>query len=75
MNNDGVNECLESAYGLCNDLVRQFKHNTSVLVGESKLFQPVANYPYYHMKSEPFETIQLLKAIGIVRLWQAYIAL
>ena len=39
---------------LSDDLVRQFKRNTSALLGESKLFQPVANYPYYHMKSEPF---------------------
>ena len=39
---------------LSDDLVRQFKRNTSALLGESKLFQPVANYPYYHMRSEPF---------------------
>ena len=39
---------------LSDDLVRQFKRNTSALLGESKLFQPIANYPYYHMKSEPF---------------------
>ena len=39
---------------LSDELIRQFKRNTSALLGESKLFQPVANYPYYHMKSEPF---------------------
>lgn len=39
---------------LSDDLVRQFKRNTSALLGESKLFKPVANYPYYHMRSEPF---------------------
>lgn len=44
----------DSRVPLSDDLVRQFKHNTSALLGESKLFQPVANYPYYHMKSEPF---------------------
>ena len=39
---------------LSDELIRQFKRNTSALLGKSKLFQPVANYPYYHMKSEPF---------------------
>lgn len=39
---------------LSDELIRQFKRNTSVFLGESKLFQPVASYPYYHMKSEPF---------------------
>lgn len=35
---------------LSDDLARQFKRNTLALLGESKLFQSVANYPYYHMK-------------------------
>ena len=39
---------------LSDELIRQFKRNTSVFLGESKLFQPVASYPYYHMKSELF---------------------
>lgn len=57
---------------ISNDLVRQFKRNTSALLGESKLFQPVANYPYYHMKSEPFWQ---LVAILIVRLIKSAIIL
>ncbi len=39
---------------LSDELVRQFKINTSRLLGESTLFQPNIAYPYYHMSSEPF---------------------
>lgn len=39
---------------LSNELVKQFKQNTSKLLGESILFQPTLNYPFYHMRSEPF---------------------
>ena len=39
---------------LSDELVRQFKRNSSTLLGESRLFQPKANYPYYHMRSEAF---------------------
>lgn len=39
---------------LSDDLVKQFKQNVSKLLGESLLFQPSLNYPYYHMRSEPF---------------------
>lgn len=46
-----INDC---RIPLSDELIRLFKRNTSTLLGESKLFQPVANYPYYHMKSEPF---------------------
>lgn len=35
-------------------LILQFKRNSSALLGESILFRPVVNYPYYHMRSEPF---------------------
>lgn len=35
-------------------LEKQFKHNTTRLLGESILFQPKISYPYYHMRSEPF---------------------
>ena len=46
-----INDC---RIPLSDELIRLFKRNTSTLLGESKLFQPVTNYPYYHMKSEPF---------------------
>lgn len=39
---------------LTNDLVGQFKQNTSKLLGDSVLFQPKITYPYYHLRSEPF---------------------
>lgn len=39
---------------LSDDLVKQFKQNTSKLLGESIMFQPSPNYPFYHMRSEPF---------------------
>lgn len=39
---------------LSEELVKQFKQNTSKFLGESIMFQPKANYPYYHMRSEPF---------------------
>lgn len=35
-------------------LERQFKRNTTSLLGESILFQPKINYPYVHMHSESF---------------------
>ena len=39
---------------LSDSLEKQFKHNTTKLLGESILFQPKISYPYYHMRSEPF---------------------
>lgn len=39
---------------LSEELELQFKHNTSVLLDDSILFQPKISYPYFHMKSEPF---------------------
>jgi len=39
---------------LSDELVRQFKQNTSKFLGDSIMFRPKANYPYYHMRSEPF---------------------
>lgn len=39
---------------LSDSLEKQFKHNTTRLLGESILFQPKISYPYYHMRSEPF---------------------
>lgn len=39
---------------LTNELIQQFKQNTSKLLGESILFQPKITYPFYHLRSEPF---------------------
>ena len=39
---------------LNDNLVKQFRDNTSILLNDSILFQPKVNYPYYHMRSEPF---------------------
>lgn len=36
------------------NLEQQFKYNTRRLLGDSVLFQPRINYPYFHMRSEPF---------------------
>lgn len=36
------------------NLEQQFKYNTRRLLGDSVLFQPKINYPYFHMRSEPF---------------------
>lgn len=35
-------------------LDKRFKYNTKKLLGESILFQPKINYPYFHMRSESF---------------------
>lgn len=39
---------------LSDELVRQFKQNTTKLLGTSVLFKPTINYPYFHLRSEPF---------------------
>lgn len=39
---------------LSDELVRQFKLNTSKFLGDSIMFRPTANYPYFHMRSESF---------------------
>lgn len=39
---------------LSDELVRQFKQNTSKFLGYSIMFRPTANYPYFHMRSESF---------------------
>ena len=36
------------------NLEQQLKYNTRRLLGDSVLFQPRINYPYFHMRSEPF---------------------
>lgn len=36
------------------NLEQQFKYNIRRLLGDSVLFQPRINYPYFHMRSEPF---------------------
>lgn len=35
------------------NLEQQFKYNIRRLLGDSVLFQPRINYPYFHMRSEP----------------------
>ena len=39
---------------LSDELIHQFKQNSSSHIANCKLFQPQINYPYYHMRSEPF---------------------
>ena len=35
-------------------LEEQFKHNTALHLGSDTTYAPKINYPYYHMRSEPF---------------------
>ena len=35
-------------------LEKQFKHNSISYLGDSSTYDPKINYPYYHMRSEPF---------------------
>lgn len=44
----------DSHIPLSEELIKQFKLNTKELLGDSILFQPTINYPYYHLHSEPF---------------------
>ena len=39
---------------LSDTLENQFKHNTVLHLGDSTTYDPKINYPYYHMRSEPF---------------------
>lgn len=39
---------------LSDELICQFNKNKLAYLGDSILFQPKIEYPYYHMKSEPF---------------------
>lgn len=39
---------------LSEELIKQFKLNTKRFLGNSVLFNPSVNYPYYHLQSEPF---------------------
>lgn len=43
-----------SHFTLSDELIRQFKANTQRLLGESLLFSPTINYPFYHLRSEGF---------------------
>lgn len=36
------------------ELIKHFKLNTKRLLGDSIIFHPTVNYPYYHLHSEPF---------------------
>lgn len=48
------NKIIDCEIKLDSDLVNQFIENTASLLSDSILFQPKINYPYYHMRSEPF---------------------
>lgn len=44
----------DSRISLSDILEEQFKHNTVLHLGDSTTYDPKINYPYYHMRSEPF---------------------
>ena len=44
----------DSCIPLSDILVKQFKHNSISYLGDSSTYDPKINYPYYHMRSEPF---------------------
>ena len=44
----------DSRIPLSDILEEQFKHNTVLHLGDSTTYDPKINYPYYHMRSEPF---------------------
>ena len=35
-------------------LEKQFVHNAALYIGNNSVYDPKINYPYYHMRSEPF---------------------
>lgn len=49
--NGVINDC---RIPFSDELIRRFKYNTTKFLGESVFFQPTANYPYYHLRSESF---------------------
>ena len=44
----------DSCIPLSDILEKQFKHNSISYLGNSSTYDPKINYPYYHMRSEPF---------------------
>ena len=44
----------DSCIPLSDILEKQFKHNSISYLGDSSTYDPKINYPYYHMRSEPF---------------------
>ena len=44
----------DSCIPLSDILKKQFKHNSISYLGDSSTYDPKINYPYYHMRSEPF---------------------
>ena len=44
----------DSCIPLSDILEKQFKHNSISYLGDSSKYDPKINYPYYHMRSEPF---------------------
>lgn len=44
----------DSCIPLFDILEKQFKHNSISYLGDSSTYDPKINYPYYHMRSEPF---------------------
>ena len=44
----------DSRVMLSDILEKQFKHNAALHLGNNSVYDPKINYPYYHMRSEPF---------------------
>lgn len=44
----------DSCIPLSDILEKQFKHNSISYLGDRSTYDPKINYPYYHMRSEPF---------------------
>ena len=44
----------DSCIPLSDILEKQFKHNSISYLGNNSTYDPKINYPYYHMRSEPF---------------------
>ena len=55
----------DSRIYLSDKLIHQFKLNTSLYVGKCKLFQPQINYPYFHLRSEPFWRLKPMPGVDI----------
>ena len=44
----------DSCVQLSDVLEKQFKYNVALHLGNNSIYDPKINYPYYHMRSEPF---------------------